>query len=109
MIRVQIEKQDGSWRSFRCTGHADYSAEGSDVVCAGVSAIVINTVNCLEDLTDEKIVTEYDAKEGGYLFCRFTEKPGERAAFLIDCMIHGFDWIIGQYGKKYLNYEIREA
>jgi hypothetical protein len=54
-------------------------------------------------------VTEYDEKEGGYLFCRFTEKPGERAAFLMDCMIHGFDWIIGQYGKKYLNYEIREA
>ena len=32
-----------------------------DVVCAGVSAIVINTVNCLQDLLHEDIGCDYDS------------------------------------------------
>ncbi|MCI2048475.1 MAG: ribosomal-processing cysteine protease Prp [Lachnospiraceae bacterium] len=110
MINVRIEKdKEGFYRSFICTGHAEYAEEGADIVCSGVSALVINTVNCLEDLLHAKITTEFDSKEGGYLFCRFEEKPDEKASFLVDCMIHGFDWIIVQYGGKYLRYTIKEA
>ena len=48
-------------------------------------------------------------KEGGYIAVSFREKPDRRTDFLIDCMVHGFDWIIAQYGTSYLKYEIREA
>ena len=110
MIRIQIEKnRNGSYSSFVCKGHADYAKEGSDVVCAGVSALVINTVNCLEDLLGEKISVTFDEEKGGDIECRLLDIPSENASFLIDCMIHGFDWIIGQYGRKYLDYEIKEA
>lgn len=110
MTKVQIFRtSDGHTRSFSCTGHTDYCLDGADIVCAGTSAIVINTVNCLEDLLHEDIEVDYDAVNGGDLICNFRSNPGEKAEFLIDCMIHGLEWIILQYGKKYLNYRIEEV
>ena len=108
MTKVQIFRHDGAYSSFCCSGHADYAEEGSDIVCAGISAIVINTVNCLTDLCKEDPEIDYSEADGD-IVCNFRTKPGKEAAFLIDCMIHGFDWIISSYGKKYLSYEIKEV
>ncbi len=38
---------------FDCIGHADYAEEGSDIVCAAVSALVINCINSVEMLTGD--------------------------------------------------------
>ena len=108
MTSVQIFRHGGDYRSFRCCGHTGYAESGEDIVCAGVSAIVINTINCLQDLLQEEIDVSYD-EEKGDIICNFTGTPGERAAFLLECMIHGLEWIQSQYGKQYLNYEIREV
>ena len=43
---------DGSFHGFHSQDHAGYSAEGQDIVCAAVSALVINFVNSLDELTD---------------------------------------------------------
>ena len=110
MIRVVISKEDGAYRSFICSGHAQYAPEGTeDIVCAGVSAIVINTINCLMDLLDEKIGVDYDEDEGGLITCVFTAPPSDKASFLIDCMVHGLKWIMEQYGERYLTFEIEEV
>ncbi len=109
MTRVTICKDAGGiYRSFTCEGHAGFAQEGEDVVCAGISAIVINTINCLTDLLGEKLQYGYD-EEDGYITCVFQNDPQEKAIFLVDCMIHGLDWIKQQYGKKYLVYEIKEV
>jgi hypothetical protein len=122
MIKVVITKQNGSYRSFICSGHAEYlsgrSCKGGigkllkpqgDIVCAGVSAIVINTVNCLQDLLHEDIGCDYDSEEGGLITCVFRNIPTHEASLLIDSMIHGLRWIREQYGEKYLNFEIEEV
>ena len=118
MIRVTITKQDGAYKSLICTGHADYSSNRGirgilnphgDVVCAGVSAIVINTVNCLGDLLHEDIGCDYDREEGGLLTCVFRSVPTNEASLLIDSMIHGLKWIRKEYGDRYLTFEIKEA
>ena len=44
---------DGSFHGFHSQDHAGYSAEGQDIVCAAVSALVINFVNSLDELTDD--------------------------------------------------------
>lgn len=114
MINVIITRKDGSYSSFICSGHAEHGRGGflrpeRDVVCAGVSAIVINTINCLTDLLHEKIGCDMDRKNGGLITCVFYDTPTEKASFLIDSMIHGLNWIQKQYGKKYLQFEIREV
>ena len=108
MTRVQIFRtKDGVYRSFSCLGHTGYAEAGEDIVCAGVTAIVFNTINCLTDLLGEQISCELD-EEDGEVICNFPADTSDRANFLMDCMIHGLKWIQQQYGKEYLTYEITE-
>lgn len=108
MTRIQIFRRDGHTRSFTCQGHTDFSDSGSDIVCAGVSAIVINTINCLEDLLHEQMEVEADEENGGDITVNFSEDPDEKGEFLLDCMIHGLEWIEQQYGNRYLRHRITE-
>lgn len=49
MIRVKIRrKPDGRIHSFQVKGHAMYDDPGKDIVCAGVSAVTVGTVNAVE-------------------------------------------------------------
>jgi len=52
MIRVIVTRRASDNRivSFRVDGHANYAERGRDIVCAGVSAITVGTVNALEAL-----------------------------------------------------------
>ena len=43
MIQVQFKKEQGQYKSFQIEGHAEYAEEGEDIICAAVSALVINT------------------------------------------------------------------
>ena len=36
------QRVDGTFQGFHSQDHAGYSAEGQDIVCAAVSALVIN-------------------------------------------------------------------
>lgn len=46
-------KSNGDILGFQSKGHAGYGVRGTDVVCASVSALLINTVNSIEHLTDD--------------------------------------------------------
>ena len=51
MIRVDIRRQTNRLISgFTVTGHAEYDVPGKDIVCSGVSAVTIGTVNAVEAL-----------------------------------------------------------
>jgi uncharacterized protein YsxB (DUF464 family) len=52
MIRVLIHRDPSnrSIRAFSAEGHADYAKRGEDIVCAGVSAVTVGTVNAAEKL-----------------------------------------------------------
>ena len=52
MIIVSILRQkDDNIVGFKVSGHANYADSGKDIVCAGVSAITVGTVNSIEELT----------------------------------------------------------
>jgi uncharacterized protein YsxB (DUF464 family) len=51
MIRVDIRRNvDRSINGFTVSGHADFDIPGKDIVCSGVSAVTIGTVNAIEAL-----------------------------------------------------------
>ena len=53
MITIKVRKKNGSYEEFVSKGHAGYAEAGQDIVCAAVSALIINTVNSLEKFTDD--------------------------------------------------------
>lgn len=57
MIEVSVRE-----RELKVSGHAGYSAQGFDVVCAGVTALVQTLVKSIENLTEDKI--EYELSPG---------------------------------------------
>ncbi|WP_127588000.1 ribosomal-processing cysteine protease Prp [Paenibacillus koleovorans] len=61
MIRVIIDRQaDGRIAAFSVTGHAFYGEPGQDIVCAGVSAVTVGTVNAVETLTGVELPSRMD-------------------------------------------------
>ena len=53
-MMVKIDIFQTTWRyGIRITGHAGYAAEGSDIVCAGVSVLLQSLGNYLKFVTSE--------------------------------------------------------
>ena len=48
-VKVNLESVTG----FRIEGHAGYAKHGKDIVCAAVSALVMNTMNSIHSFTSD--------------------------------------------------------
>jgi uncharacterized protein len=88
MIKVKIERSgNGTIRSFTVKGHAFYADPGKDIVCAGVSAVTVGTVNAIEELTG----IELDSRmEDGFLQASVPKLPEgttpDRVQLLLESM-----------------------
>lgn len=80
-------------------GHAGFGQSGSDIVCAAISILVINTLNSIEELANEEIITESDEKEG-YLECHFPNEINEKTKLFMDSLVMGLKGIEQNYGKQ---------
>lgn len=61
MIRVTIKRgRDRRILSFSVEGHAQYDEPGKDIVCAGVSAVTVGTVNAVEALTGLELTSRME-------------------------------------------------
>ena len=47
-------RKDGTIFGLQSKGHAGFGVRGTDVVCASVSILVINTINSIQKLTSDK-------------------------------------------------------
>lgn len=69
MIKGTFKRNDsGRIKTFELTGHADAGEYGSDIVCAAVSALAINTINGIEALAGVKPLIDADDTKGGQLY-----------------------------------------
>ena len=93
MIKVTIYKTDRhEYAGFDISGHAEYSESGNDIVCAAVSAIVINTINSVDQFTEDKTSSVSD-EESGKIEFRFGQIPSHDATLLLDSMVLGLEQI----------------
>jgi len=92
MIKVSVTRSRwGNIRTLKVSNHGD------PIVCAAVSVLVLNTVNSLEALTDEKFSCNY-AEEGGFLEIEFSEETlGRDARLLTDSLMLGLKSISEEY------------
>ena len=106
MIQVNVEKKQGNYRKFSIDGHAEYAEAGQDIVCAAVSALVINTINSIEEFTEDACTC--DCKDGMIQNWEFTSGVSDKAALLMDALVLGLENIEKSYGTEYLMVEVNE-
>lgn len=109
MTRVIFRKtKQGEYRELMCSGHAGYAKYGEDIVCAALSALVITTLNSLEELCGLRLNLKTDEKNG-IITCVFSDKMDEKAVLLMDSLALGCVSIEKQYGKKYCKVKFEEV
>ncbi|PJN87387.1 ribosomal-processing cysteine protease Prp [Bacillus sp. mrc49] len=102
MIKVVFDAPQERIASFTLSGHANFAKKGSDIVCAGVSAVSFGAVNAIMSLTDVEPEIE-QGKEGGYLRCtipgNLPQESEEKVQLLLNGMLVSLQTIERDYGK----------
>jgi uncharacterized protein YsxB (DUF464 family) len=63
MIKVTINYLNDSINELIVKGHSNYAPKGSDIVCAGVSAIVVGGINAICSLVNDNQIN-YEVEDG---------------------------------------------
>ncbi|MDD6058411.1 MAG: ribosomal-processing cysteine protease Prp [Clostridiales bacterium] len=103
-----FQDQNRKFLGFTCSGHSGYANAGEDIVCAGISVLVINTVNSLLAYTSEKVWTKSD-EENGSICLQFASPAGSDAELLMKALVLGLQGIQETYGKEYLTLNFKEV
>jgi uncharacterized protein len=101
MIKVTVYRNDDrTIHAFQVKGHAGYAASGQDIVCAGVSAVTVGTVNAIEALLAVELPSEM---KDGWLSSRIpSDLPGDvhqQVQLLLESMVVMLQSIQDSYGK----------
>ena len=109
MTRITIfQNRNQQFLGFFCKGHAEFADFGQDIVCAGISVLVQNTINGIKQFTEEGFSCEADEQTGDIHF-QLKEPAGHDADLLIRSMILGLKGIQSSYGKKFLKLQFKEV
>ena len=97
MITIKPIKRSDELVGFEISGHANFAPYGSDIVCAAVSVMSINTVNSLTELA--KADVDFVRQEGGG-YMKFTVKRlDEGSKLLLASAMLGYDAIADMYDR----------
>lgn len=88
MIEVGLRK-DG----IMISGHAGYAPTGSDIVCAGVTALTQELIRLMEGLTDDRIETDIGSGMASIQYGDLSEK----GRLLIDSFFIGICMIAEEF------------
>ena len=103
MIHVTIyQNKRREYTGFTTYGHAGFSDEGQDIVCAAVSVLIINTMNAIE-LYAQDICSLVTNEETGMISYHLTSgHPSKNAELLLKTMILGLEEMVAD--ENYAEY-----
>lgn len=105
MIKITVFRNDnGICKGFQCLGHAGYAEYGQDIVCAAVSVLVVNTINSIEEFTEDAIACEVKEENGDVKFS-FTGDISNESKLLVESMLLGLRGIEQEYGNEIIKIE----
>ncbi|MFQ9985297.1 MAG: ribosomal-processing cysteine protease Prp [Lachnospiraceae bacterium] len=109
MIKLTVKRTaEKEYMGFTCRGHAGYADYGQDIVCAGVSALVVSMIQSIDALTEDVITTSAD-EETGEVICSFAQPASKEATLLLDALLIGCRSIAAEYGDDYIEITFREV
>lgn len=109
MIKINIkrDKEDNIQR-FIVKGHAGFSEYGSDIVCAGVSAIAYTAVGAMKNMVGKCNYVE----KNGYMECTVPEGISDEkkkiANIILEAAVIGFKQIEFSY-REYVSVSDKEV
>ena len=108
MINVTIYTRNDEIVGFCSEGHAGYDNSGRDLICAAVSVLVINTINSIEQFTNDQDEVEADEDSGYIHFMLKTDEPSSETSVLLKSMVLGIQ-NVSKGNKKYLRLRFKEV
>jgi uncharacterized protein YsxB (DUF464 family) len=102
LIRVRVDRERDTERivGFKADGHALYAPSGNDIVCAGVSAVTVGTVNAAEAVVGVELSVQMNE---GRLHVAVPKGLSEAAQaslqLLLESMVVMLQTIEESYGK----------
>lgn len=109
MISINVYKnKENCIIGFELSGHANYGEYGSDILCASVSALVINSVNSIEKFTDDEFECVEDEKDGFLLF-KLTSSISDASSLLLNSLVFGLEQINNDYDNDYITLKFEEV
>ena len=101
MIKINIIKKNDEIKEITFTGHALYADYGKDIVCAGVSSILITTVNAILKYNDKAL--KYDMKPNVKVQVLINDK-------IVNILLNNMSDLLKQLANQYQkNIIIREG
>jgi len=109
MISAVLYRRDGRYTGYKASGHSGYAEAGSDIVCAGVSALSITCVNAMERLLGIETSPRVDEDSGllSFELPPLEEKQESGAQLLMGALGQGLSDLQESY-PGYLTFEIKE-
>ncbi|MBS6953408.1 MAG: ribosomal-processing cysteine protease Prp [Enterocloster asparagiformis] len=112
MIQVTIFRDSGEsgdvFTGVELKGHAGYAESGRDIVCAAVSALVLNMANSVETFTEDGFEGEMDEQTGGFSF-HFTADISPESQLLMNSLVLGLRNIEKEYGERHIIIRFEEV
>ncbi|KAA0549253.1 ribosomal-processing cysteine protease Prp [Bacillus sp. BGMRC 2118] len=101
MIYIDITRTDkGLIENITMSGHAEYDVPGKDIVCAGVSAVAIGSINAIEALCGVELPVALD---NGFLDITIPssldESVSNKVQLLLESMLVSFRTIETDYSE----------
>ena len=99
MTEVQVKRQpDGTITEINVSGHTGFAAEGEDIVCAGVSALVVTALIGLKRVARHP----HEGKAtSGRMYCKLkpggTPQSADRAQTILETTVLGLKDIAKDY------------
>lgn len=101
MTKARFLFQNHRFYCFEISGHAEYADEGLDIVCAGISATVITSLNLLEKILTKKSVCNEDEEKGYIRFEIIDFNISNTDAKFIDMVVENLICSLEQISKVY--------
>ena len=106
MISVIFYKKNGSYFRIECSGHAGNAPEGENIVCAAISALVINCFNSVEKFTRDYVSSE--TSKDGITSLQLKENISHDTELLVKSLELGLNEI-SKDNRKYLKISVKEV
>lgn len=108
MIKVLIIKEAENIKQLTVHGHAGYAESGYDIVCAGVSSVVIGTINAIDKLVSDVVFDlSYNEDETGHITYR-SMKSTDEEQLLLNSIIVSLTAIKENY-SEFIDIQTREV